>query len=705
MIEDLLLGMRVLGAMVLVCATTWASYAFACRIVHRGSPVVRWCATGVISMTVATLGFHCLMALHKFTFSAAIVSTVALAMLAVATEKGRLRAIRHSLKGDTRWLHIAGKACFAGRYKWLFLPLITFVVVKGARLCILPPLGWDELTLHAVKAGLWVQGGGDFSLEAPGGWGAYQHYFGGSQIFLAWAMLPIHGDLFLGLVDFTQWIYLALAVYAFGGEFGLGASRKLAAALYVSVVPTVFLSVGSGYSELSLNGALLASLLFAFRFFRRFEIGSLFLSIVALGLAGNIKITGLVILVAVLPLLLVFAIERRGNRWCALVSIGAGTAIVAACIAPWIVRNLRETGFPMAYMPIEILDFKLGYANGTITWYMDRPKFLNQSIANEISALKYVFNAATSTTAHLSALTLVPLTLLLPALVRLTQRNPRIASVCAVVCLVTGASYFQPGFAVIRILWASFSGRFLLPLVCLAVPLSFLAFNQSRFGAWYCVFLFSGALVHALSLAGFGWSMLETTCLGLTLALPVIAVGLPYLAGRRLKLRSWIATVCSLILVAFLAVPLISRSRTALRYGAAVRSVVFHNIPTSWIGAAARVDNPETPAIIAVTGGANQDADRWFLYYFLGRKLQNRIVYVPVSSDGKLVDFWPPGELARNSDYGAWLNSLKKIKANYVMSFEPASLELFWMEANVGSFELIHGDRRTFGLYRLIPDD
>ena len=54
------------------------------------------------------------------------------------------------------------------------------------------------------------------------------------------------------------------------------------------------------------------------------------------------------------------------------------------------------------------------------------------------------------------------------------------------------------------------------------------------------------------------------------------------------------------------------------------------------------------------------------------------------------------------ADRDAWLARLRAAEIDYVMSFEPSSMELRWMESQPARFERVAGDRVRWGLYRVL---
>lgn len=106
-----------------------------------------------------------------------------------------------------------------------------------------------------------------------------------------------------------------------------------------------------------------------------------------------------------------------------------------------------------------------------------------------------------------------------------------------------------------------------------------------------------------------------------------------------------------------------------------------------------------------MTAGAWQDADNWCMYYFLGRRFQNRLVHVPAGADGEALPLGPDyyQRAAAAADFDTWRARLRAAKVDYVVSFKPASLELAWMERRPDLFDRIDG-AEDWGVYRVRSD-
>ena len=95
------------------------------------------------------------------------------------------------------------------------------------------------------------------------------------------------------------------------------------------------------------------------------------------------------------------------------------------------------------------------------------------------------------------------------------------------------------------------------------------------------------------------------------------------------------------------------------------------------------------------------NSDNWFIFYILGNKLQNEIIYIPSSKSGDIIDFSKDLSINKKADYFSWLDRLKREKVTHILSFSPASIELMWMKENNETFEFISGEKKNYGLFLL----
>jgi hypothetical protein len=91
---------------------------------------------------------------------------------------------------------------------------------------------------------------------------------------------------------------------------------------------------------------------------------------------------------------------------------------------------------------------------------------------------------------------------------------------------------------------------------------------------------------------------------------------------------------------------------------------------------------------LAVTAGWDGLGHNWYQYPLLGSRLRNRVLYVPVTADGSIVDYRTPEDVARRASLPAWLARLVGERVDHVVSLAPRStLEDSWMRRLPGLFE------------------
>jgi hypothetical protein len=140
--------------------------------------------------------------------------------------------------------------------------------------------------------------------------------------------------------------------------------------------------------------------------------------------------------------------------------------------------------------------------------------------------------------------------------------------------------------------------------------------------------------------------------------------------------------------------------QTRIRYPLLESTRHHHVFPRYWRQAAARLDEPGVTHRIAITAGPHQDGDNWHSYFFLGRRLQNTLHYIPVSQNGAILHFGPKGQRTRRADESAWLARIAERDISEVVSLRPRSLEQDWMEARPERFRKLAGGP-DWGLFRI----
>ena len=409
-------ALQALAAAALVLASCLASYAISSALIPRRPTLLRWIGTVVIGLWTANAAFHLLAALRAFTLPAALGGV---ALLILILSRSRLVAeSRESLARDRRVVRWLMQRRIPAPRLWMVGCFSLFGALLMIRTLVVPPLSWDTLTYHAVKSALWVQNAGELPLRTPGGWSAYRNYFGGGEILWAWAMLPFGADTLAPLVDAVEWLALGLAMVALARELGVREPIASAQAGFVLMVPTFQLVLGSGYVELALNLAFVSGMAFAIRFMRRPAPSKvegpapsrvedrpvwLAFAFAGLGVAGGVKVTALPLLgVMFAALTLRAALSRDGMRRYAGEFL-VGTAAIAMMTLPWIANNVRESGYPLSPMPINVAGVTLGEPNEVISWYDQRPN-LKSTRQSEMFVLEQIFRLPPERNENLGAL-------------------------------------------------------------------------------------------------------------------------------------------------------------------------------------------------------------------------------------------------------------------------------------------------------------
>jgi hypothetical protein len=86
------------------------------------------------------------------------------------------------------------------------------------------------------------------------------------------------------------------------------------------------------------------------------------------------------------------------------------------------------------------------------------------------------------------------------------------------------------------------------------------------------------------------------------------------------------------------------------------------------------------PVRVAAAAGWDGIGHNWFRYGLLGPRLQRDVVYVPVTSDGSIVDYADAGSLASRIDREAWLRRLEDLDVDWVVVTGPRTVEQEWID-------------------------
>lgn len=664
-----------------------AAYVAAALAAGRHGLLVRSVATGVGLLWIATALFHLLAAFRLFALVPAALCAGVLGGVAVRAAGGT-PALARALRRDGAALRRIGRRVRRSPHRFWILAFALLAAPGLLRAIAIPPLGWDTLTYHGVKAGMWVQSAGLDSMSGTGPWAYYRNMLAGGEVFTAWAMLPMRADTLTGLVEVAQWLGLGLAALALARELGAREPYGSAAAGAILAVPTLFVLPGSGYVEPVALLALVGSLGLGLRGLRG-RPALLVLAGAGFGVSAATKLPMILLCGVLLALFVLVAVARGPARRRALAVAGCAAFLVA--LGPWLLISYRRTGAIFSPLPVRIGDLVLGYAPPEVAWMLSRPIPAMDWLVREGKVLLRVFHAPIFRSESLGMVSLAALALAPFGYARLVRRDRLAAALLGCGLVVAAALYLSPGLAPVRVYWTFSSSRFLLPFWALAIVVSVAALRD---GSRAALFVLRAFALYALA-GHLGWGFGRASGLGAVAATGIVAaVAAAFRFGGRGRLAVRVAAAVA-------ALVLIGIARDALRHDALARDFMIHRDVRPWAAAAPRVDRPGEPRVVAITSGPKRSLDNWFAYPFLGSRLQNTVLYVPPSVDGRIVPFGGEGELEAAADFDAWLARLEDRDVTEVMSFEPASIELGWMEARPDRFERTAGDGAGWGLYRL----
>lgn len=686
-------------ASVIALCLLFVAYVVSWRLCHRLDTLTRWSGGVAALVGTCTAVFHLLAWRHAFVRGYVTATLVAVVIAAWPLSGGR-RVLAVRMRRDRRFTRWVLRRLRRSPYRLITAALVACTLPAIGRAIILPPLGWDALTYHAVKAAMWVQHGGGRVLEGPGPWAYYQHMPAGAEVLQAWTMLPLSSDGLTTILDVALWLAVGLGVVALARQVGVREPLASAAAGFVLSIPCLRLMLGSAYSEPFLLSMLLIGL--ALLFASDQEPGALILGGAALGLSAAAKVSMLPVTGATLLLAVGRGSVRHHPGRAVMV---AALAAYAAAVLPWFIASAVDTGLPFSPFDIRIGSRALGVVPPEVAWYVDRSLPPGFDWRAELSILQSAFAWPADLVDGVGIFGLVPLVGMLVGVAAFARKQAFGAAVLGAVVVSCAGFYYSSGFAPIRHTFAQNSGRFLLPALACATVIWVGSCRKGSIAARLSWVLLVGCSAwYLIEFAFTGFSPVSNRAAAEVLTAAVAVGALFYLArwlspngvrrGTRVAIV-WGALLAMLTARDTLRDPLL-RSDYTLHWFADWRY---------WIDAVPLIDDPRERYHIAVTSGPVQNADNWFVYPFMGRRLQNEVLYVPVSGDGRLDHFgagdWS-SRLSQRANYWAWRLRLERLHVTHVMSFSPPSLEIGWMEEHPESFERLSSTPGDWGLFRVL---
>ena len=688
--------------LVFLTALGYTSHSLGQRYFTSAPLPIRWSAQFIAYCWLLSLLFSILAPLHLFAPVPAVLASLAVGVAAYVLPSSTLPSasttfFANDFARGKEVLREHAHDAIVGRVTTLCVLLLSALL--AIRILALPILGWDSLTYHALKAGLWVQSRGWFALEAPGGWEYYRSFLGGGEVFTSWAMLFLHADILAGLPDLGFWLFLGLVCVCVAHLFGssLRTSLLIAAAFLCS--PALSGAVGSGYVDNCGSALLLGGFTFMLRGLQSKQLSDFAVAAASFGLAASTKLTMLFVSLCMMPALI--ALMVANPRRCASNVVLCGILFLVP-VVPWLLYNYLSTGYPLGSISLKIGAVKVGEAPPNLVWFLDRPDLVPYTFATEGPAL-------------LSALSLWGFSLLLSVLgavgmfLEARRERARVLLTGWLIASVT-AFYFSPSFSIPRILWAPACGRFLIPIVLLTAAAGCQALEKVNRGWTRAVGAISvlssviGLLYYVLYYVvafSLRTHLLELVFLGLAVALSALL----YSPSPMRMCFSRIATLVAKPTYAFFivagAIVGIAEFRGRVRNQAYAHSMIMDDFPRYWTPALVALDSEPQPLRIAFTYGPRQTSHRAFLTPFLGKDLANRLFYVSPERDGRVLPHHPEQLAKSQPDVEVWMASLRSVQATHLLCLAPPSVELKWAENRPNMFTRLAGKAHEWGLFRI----
>jgi hypothetical protein len=589
----------------------------------------------------------------------------------------------------------------------------TIICARLVRGLVRPPLGWDSLTYHLVKAAEWVQAGHLVYSAAPDAAGYYGYFPPVGDMYWAVAMLASHSDAFLAPAGLLVWCSVLLGGYAVIRQFAGDRTSAVLGALVIAFAPAVTNLLTSAYVD---NSALAVFLLAIVATIHAIRTGAPFyiaLGVGGLGLCCGIKSSFLSVFAAGSALLMFLAMFRPlHTRKSALLAL-----CIAACSlylpAHGYVHAYFDTGNPLYPLPLKVgkLLNLPGNAEFTAVAYASTAYNQPPQTRGELIPFIYWFFFS-SDFVHQEQLqfTWAGFFLLLisvpAALYFLSKRKDSLSFGFILLCgILLTAPFLSDEMRHYRSVWYGTMGRLLSPAWAMVIVV--LAVSEFRVAHWGLIGALPVLFAYCMPL---GWAAPDLTA---TLHFaPAMACLLAALIINRFPLRTAMGPRLVVILnilaaCAFLLVLPYTRSLLRYRYYAAVPGAYdMHQLEPrccsaqTWRG----LDDGASHHIAFCAGWAH-NGHNWYRYPLFGTRLRNTVSYVPMSKDGKLYDylFTNPADVG---DYDAWLSRIQANHIEYVVCGWPTPYEDRWMAAHPDRFKLMvqnfYGDEPASKTYRVL---
>ena len=677
----------------LTAATLWCSYVLASTMTRNAGTAVRATAAAVVLLWLLSVALPALSPLKLFLRPVVLAGWCAAAFAAHRYARARIDL------GEVWRRDVGAIAAWWGSLTQPFRIVIGVgagcVAVRLIHGLVAPCLTWDALTYHLYKPAVWAQSAAMVSTAGPDAAGYYAWFPPYGDAVWAWWLLVMRGDVANAPIAVAQWLLIPIAGYAVARTIGATPLRATAAALALAFTPATINLSGAIYVDNLVVALWAAGVLFLARSFG--DGGTIDAALAAAAFAVLAGVKGSVVPIAGLGILAALGTTRTPRA----------AALVIAAAIPACVPSLHAwyvTGSPVYPLTVRIGDRMVFAGNSELEWLLKAgwmtPAALADARQRLFGRLFFPWERLNTDFFNLG----LGAFFLLPAFVcglwsfRARWRDRALLAFLVMSALLTMAGVAGEANVALRLWWWGLLGR--LVMIAFAAAVFAAAKWPSRWATaclWLCA---ASGLVVAWPR---GVTMLDVRAA--LAVLPAILIGAATLAfARQYSVRVRAVTLAAVLIGITVALVLVRDRFRYQFYEAAAqwRAYDTHPIDGRWTASWPiwqRLDT-EPGSTIAVAAGWDGIGHNWYRYPLMGRRLQNRLIYVPVTESGEFVDYGRSDRAGVSCN--AWRRRLAASGAQYFLLLPPIPFEEAWIRALPGAF--VHEATLRFpgtALYRI----
>ena len=555
--------------------------------------------------------------------------------------------------------------------------LAVGALVGGAlatRALLLAPVEWDGLTYHLFYAARYLQERRIMPVELGQPHDKLSLFPGNGELVHALLMAVVSSDLLVALGMVLCWLLFGLSLYCLGRRSGLPPAFAAASGLLGATLPALASQAASSYVEPLLNFALIALLVVVHRALTEPErllpasvVGGL-----AAGLAAGTKYVALPV-VAIAFLALGAPLLRPGSRRRTVQALGlfAGGALLVG--GGWYLRNAWATGNPLFPAPF------LGLP------HLERPGLLWEANLltrwQDLAARDLLGDAlfglplGKSSSASLGWATLLALPVASVAFVLILRDAARRWRAGFTGLAETVAALLVPTVAIAMVVtylhvpfwgndgWFRSGVRFAVPAAALAFLLAAAALSRLRWSPLAETWMGGIAAAVALGQAAQAgvFAALPSLARGLLVVAPPLALALLVARrpGRRGAARATRRVLAGALVLVGCFLAWIFREAVRERLWTAPE-FVGGDFARAAFAAERAAPGPATTAWATASHSE-------FLYLFTGRRLERRVITVPLHAGPRAAWAYRDGNPRRGADRAFWLQALAEARPDLLV--------------------------------------